>query len=368
MQSSSLLHRCSCLLAPLSFVYGAAASLRNWGYDSGVLPSEHPGLKTICVGNATAGGSGKSPVSQHVTALLMEMGKRPALLSRGYGGALAGPHLLSEGDSAEDVGDEPLMHFRAFDGRVPVMIARDRLSGAKQIKERNLGDVIVLDDGYQHRRLRRDLNILLLDATSKDSVELWRTGKLLPRGRLREPLSSAMQRASCLILVKRTSVPANTLSFEEFPDIIPPQIPVFHFVLSPDSLSDLSTGASLPLDFLHGKKITAFSGIAAPDGFLEMLESLGANISVFRRFPDHHRYTVEDLRSLLEEGPSLLITTAKDAVKLELGFLDLAQNRILSLNLQGSFASNNEALRFQNLLKGLFVEFRRDGSQTASGG
>lgn len=164
----------STILYPFSLLYGVASSVKNHLYDTGVLSQYTTSIPVICVGNITVGGSGKSPVVQMIVSKLLSQGKRPVILSRGYGGSERGPIEVKEEHLASAVGDEPLMHKKHFRQTVSVVVARKRAHGAQFIEEKSLGDIIVLDDGYQHRALNRAVNILLIDRSSKEKEHLWR--------------------------------------------------------------------------------------------------------------------------------------------------------------------------------------------------
>lgn len=298
------------LLTPFSWIYSGAGSLRNWGYDNGLFRSYESALPVICVGNAVLGGSGKSPIVQFISSKLQQLGVRPVILSRGYGGSLRGPHLVNVNDLASDVGDEPLMHCRFLNDSVPVVIARDRVLGAQFIARRALGDVIVLDDGFQHRRLKRDLNLLLIDSSTPQSVEEFNQGRVFPAGPFRERKCEALKRADALIFVRRETLERNQVAPALLANHISPAIDIS---LHSDSLVDLVTGERLALSALRGRQVVALSAIAKPDSFFSALRGLGMELKSTLSKRDHASFSREEL---VRYDSDTLIVTAKDAVKL----------------------------------------------------
>ena len=338
-------------LAPLSPVYGAAVSLRNALYDCQILASGKSRLPVICVGNVTTGGSGKSPFCAFLAQKLAERGRRPVILSRGYKGSLRGPHQVKANDSISEVGDEPLMHVLALGDNGNVVISADRLAGARFIEENDLGDIVVLDDGYQHRRLERDLNILLLDVSSENARKTWQEGNLLPAGSLREPLCSAIRRAQCVVYVRKGSAKSSSLAQDcSVPGIVI-DMPCFNFTLSPCNFVDAHSGETLELEKLSGTRAKVITAIASPQSFLSMLSSLGIDISDKVIRPDHFLFSKSDWAALKRGETMPIITTAKDAVKLA-PFVE-EEGQLLILNLSGSIDGLSENQEFWALLQAL---------------
>ena len=170
----------------LSKLFQVGVEVRNYLFDVGLRKQAKSKLPVISIGNITVGGSGKTPVSALMVETLIELGKKPVLLSRGYGGSSKGPTLVKVETTAKLVGDEALMQARGFNFEIPVVISRKRSLGAKFIEENNLGDIIVLDDGFQHRMLSRDLDIVVLDISEKNFETRFKLGRMLPAGRFRE--------------------------------------------------------------------------------------------------------------------------------------------------------------------------------------
>jgi len=244
-------------------------------------------VPVICVGNATAGGAGKTPAALAIGAMLKAQEKNPFFLSRGYGGSVKGPVRVGEGHSAAQVGDEPLLLARLL----PTIVSSDRAEGAILALTQGAG-AIIMDDGLQNDTLAKDVSFLVIDSHTG-----FGNGLLLPAGPLREPLEAAWRRASAAIIIGKGG---NTPS-------IPAGLPVLAANLTPRAHN------------LAGKRVFAFCGIAYPQKFLATLEAMGAHIAGQRNFADHHPYTDADLAEVTLEAARLkarLVTTAKDAVKI----------------------------------------------------
>jgi tetraacyldisaccharide 4'-kinase len=294
----------------LSMAYGWAVQTREQLYRRGILSQKSLPAKVISVGNLTTGGSGKTPVTIYLARLFRKEGKKVAILSRGYRRE-RGRDLDIVSDtgsirlSAAKAGDEPYMMAKALPG-VPVLVGKDRYSCGLKAIESFGADTILLDDGFQHRRLRRDIDILLIDG-----MRGLGNGKLLPGGPIREPIQ-AIERADIILITKATS--------ERERVVLPysPSAPLFTSRYITSSTKCLADGKEFPPSFLEGKRVVAFCGIANPDAFLLLVESTGAHVvkSVF--FPDHHQYLPKDIKAIrFLDGPlDLYLTTDKDAVKL----------------------------------------------------
>jgi tetraacyldisaccharide 4'-kinase len=253
------------------------------------LRLSHP---VVSVGNLTLGGTGKTPLVVALAERLRDRGLRPVILSRGY--RRSSRNILEVGSSWEDAGDEPYMMKRRLNN-VPVVVGADRFEAGRFAEQRNLGNVFILDDGFQHRRLYRDFDIVTIDPVE------WQAGEaLLPLGRWREP-KLALSRANAACVQKAQGAPDLQLP-----------IPSFTVQTAIDGIYDGEEPVSI--ESLRGRKITAFAGIAKPDRFFSALESLGLTLSEKARFRDHHPYGPRDLERLRGD---VLITTEKDAVRLE---------------------------------------------------
>ena len=298
------------LLAPLDVAEGAfrgAVALRSLAYARGwARPTRIDGLRVVSVGNLTVGGSGKTPVVRALAERLQAAGESVAILSRGYGRRAPDARQV-EGPPwppVEAVGDEPLMLARSLPG-VRVWVGADRVALAMQARARG-ASVALLDDGFQTRRLGRDLDVVVVD----EAVGLG-NGHLLPRGPLREP-GSALRRAQ-LLWLRVAERPAEV--------DWPPGVPRVRARHAPRDVVDPS-GRVTPAGELRGRRVVAFCGLARPTSFRRTVEALGPEVVRFDAFPDHHRYTPAELRALEQSatGGAMLLTTEKDAVRLPEGF------------------------------------------------
>jgi len=269
--------------------------------------------KVISVGNITVGGTGKTPTVIMLAHMLKKHGYRPAILSRGYGGKGEGrPGLVSDGHDLlmgpDESGDEPLLIAESVPD-VPVIIGKERALSGKLAVERFDVDVLILDDGFQHRRLFRDVDIVLLD-----SEKPFGNGFMLPRGRLREP-RNALKRAHIAVL---TSTEGDVIVTGSGIQI--PHIPVFRGRRIPGNLVRGREKDLFPLEYLRGKKVCAFSGIAEPDSFRKILEPLCGDVARFVPFPDHHAYDegeVAYIKKICDDcHAQVILTTEKDGMKL----------------------------------------------------
>lgn len=282
-------------LAPLSWLFGAATALRNSAYDHGFLRSRALGLPTISVGNVSVGGTGKTPLAAWVAQRLIERGVRPAILLRGYGA------------------DEPLVHERLTPG-VIVCADPNRVRGARSAIA--LGaQVLVLDDGFQHRQARRDVDIVLVAAEQRGSQ------RLLPAGPYREP-PSALRRAHAVVVTrKRASVGEAEAMAEAMAERWAkwnPSCVVAIALLAPAELVRVGGTDRLPVGVLRTARVLAISAIGQPSAFEGQLADLGAFVTA-AAFADHHAFTDADVSSLaaLAAGADRVVCTLKDAVKLE---------------------------------------------------
>ena len=278
------------LLSPIAAVYGAvaAARLRRNG--------ERADVPVLCIGNPTVGGSGKTPTSLALARLLIEAGERTFLLSRGYGGRLAGPVRVDpQHHRADDVGDEPLLLARC----APTVIARDRAAGARFARGAG-ASVIVLDDGFQNPSLAKDLSILVIDARRAIG-----NGLVFPAGPLRAPLTAQFDRAQAILTIGDGPATATIESAAALRGLS-----LFRATLMPDAASVAT---------LKGSRVLAFAGIGDPEKFFATLGDAGIDVAMRRGFPDHHRFTAADAESLLAEAERAgltPVTTEKDLVRL----------------------------------------------------
>lgn len=288
------------LLVPASAVYGAVVAARNVAYDRGWLRATRVPAHVVSVGNLTVGGTGKTPVALWIAEQLRARGHRVAIVARGYRKRRPGVVVVSTGGgplvAPEDGGDEAVMLAHRFAG--PVVTAERRAEGAAHACTVLGCDTIVLDDGFQHRALARDVDVVVL---SDDPA----AARLLPAGSRREPWA-ALRRAQLALTVGTTAAPAAG----------PPAVRID---VEPLALVTVRDGAwaTSPLGALAGADVVAVAGVAGPGRFVATLAALGARVVRTLAFPDHHAYGPEDLATLAAAAAEgRLVTTEKDLVKL----------------------------------------------------
>jgi tetraacyldisaccharide 4'-kinase len=290
-------------------------------YENELLEARRLNTPVISVGNMTVGGSGKTPCVAFLARFLGDEGYDVAILSRGYKRESQGMVEVSNGNEIlcgpNEAGDEPYLLSNLCPG-ARVVVDRDRYAAGKWLEARAPVSVFILDDGYQHMRLARDLNLLLIDG-----AEPLDQARMIPFGRLREPIT-AMRRADAVI-VTRSDQPFDRHALEQaIGRFARADTPVFYAHHRVTELIGLSgAGAASASDFAR-KRVAAVSGVARPDRFVSDLESLGMEIVLRRDFDDHHRYTREELSEVFEgargAGAEAIITTEKDAANLPAGF------------------------------------------------
>jgi tetraacyldisaccharide 4'-kinase len=273
----------STLLSPLSFIYDAARRRRL-----ATTIAETPPAPVVCIGNATVGGVGKTPFAMMLAPMLAARGFKPAFLTRGHGGRLAGPLRVDPSvHNAQDVGDEPLL----LADIAPTYVARDRPTGAR-LAARGGADLIIMDDGYQNTSIEKTVSVLLIAEHSSVS------GRLLPAGPFREPLREAIERADIVVEIGATPRPIAGDSRGK---------PTFSAWLEPAGAEGAHKG------------VVAFCGIGAPMRFFVALERAGFRVLEKETFADHHSFTRGDLtrlEALAQKHGAELITTRKDFVRL----------------------------------------------------
>jgi tetraacyldisaccharide 4'-kinase len=300
----------------LAKVYALAVRLRLWLFRMGVIKQRSLPVRIISVGNLVVGGTGKTPTVLYIARMLTNRGIKTAILSRGYQGK--NPKEVNVVSDEQDVlmspdqaGDEAYWLAANLPG-IPVLTGRYRYALGRAAIERFGAQVLILDDGFQHLALRRDVNLLLLDAEKP-----WGNERLLPAGALREPKTQA--RRATAFLVTRVNEDASQL-VESLKKVYPDS-PVFLSEHSPRRLRLLNTNSHQPPSYLSGRRMIAVCGLARPELFYNTLVKLKTDLGVFIRWPDHYWPREHDLKLVLEKADELgvgeVVTTAKDAVKLE---------------------------------------------------
>jgi len=328
------------LLAGCSGLYGNAVNLRLWLYRNRILREKNLGCLVVSIGNLTVGGTGKTPVVETFARALQDGGRRVAILSRGYKSVKAPlhrrlidklrgkaeidpPRIVSDGRSllldSRTAGDEPFMLASNLRD-VPVVVDKDRVkSGKHAIGELNC-DTLILDDGLQYLRLKHRLDIVLVDRWQP-----FGTGRLLPRGTLREPPRN-LKRASYIFITK-----CNDGSNEDLVNEIRQYnrtAEIIECEHRPRHLQHIETRTSLPIESLRGARVGTVSAIAVPESFEQGVERLGATIEARCQFMDHHRFTEQEILSFInrcvELDLDMIVTTEKDAVRFpRLGRMDV---------------------------------------------
>ncbi|MCG8404063.1 MAG: tetraacyldisaccharide 4'-kinase [Phycisphaerales bacterium] len=292
-------------LASLSLIYRFTIALRNAYYDIFRSKQRNVGCPVISIGNITVGGTGKTPLAVRIAGDLIERGRKVAILTRGYKGG-------QNRDGRGHESDEALV-LQQRCPKASVVIDPDRIAGGRRARAQG-ADVLLLDDGFQHRRLARDLDIVLIDATAPFGY-----GWMLPRGLLREPLKS-LRRADVIVLTRSDLVDASSRR------LMLAQVnrtsggkPVVHAVHRIVGFMDIA-GEAIPVEGAGAMRAVVFAGIANFDSFRRSVEETGVEIVAAYEYPDHHDYTSEEITALGDVAVTLeanvILTTEKDAVKL----------------------------------------------------
>ncbi len=322
------------ILRAASWLFDAAVQTRNFLYRNRILRDQPLGCLVVVVGNLTVGGTGKTPVVEKLARALADRGRKVAILSRGYKskperfykrwwrwlthGEPPPPKVVSDGRrlrlDSEQAGDEPYMLARnLLPNGVVVLVDKNRVKAGHYAIRHFGADTLILDDGFQYLPLRGQLNLLLVDQTNP-----FGNHQLLPRGILREPVKH-LSRASYIFLTKSDGTPRPDIE-----KIVRQYKPNAEFIVCahrPKYLTPLGhDGPRLALSELRGKHVGLFSGIAAPENFEKLIREAGAEITVNRRFLDHHRFTEDEIEAFFEEAVKakvdFVVTTEKDAVRL----------------------------------------------------
>ncbi len=275
------------LLSPLSGLYALGGTLRQ-----ALTSPVSAGVPVICIGNLTAGGAGKTPTALKLAQLLSDQGRRPHILSRGYGAHVSAPVRVDPTKHTyRDVGDEPLLLAQA----APTWASPDRIAGAAAAIAAG-ADVLILDDGFQNPRLKKDVSLLVVDGAVG-----FGNSRVMPAGPLRESIQAGAARADALLIIGKDAYGIGELSA---------------FSSLPKFSARLTAAGG---DALVGKRLYAFAGIGRPEKFFATLKKLGAELVEKTPFPDHHPYSVDEVERLVQKAAAMdatLITTAKDHARL----------------------------------------------------
>jgi tetraacyldisaccharide 4'-kinase len=278
------------MLAPFAAVYGGITAWRM------ARPGRGAGLPVLCIGNLTIGGAGKTPAAMAVAQLLREAGRRPFVLTRGYGGRLAGPVRVDAArHGARDVGDEALLLARV----APTVVAGDRVAGAEAARAAG-ADVIVMDDGFQNPALAKDLSLIVVDGRRGIG-----NGVVFPAGPLRAPLDAQLERTQALLVIGPPQGAEAVAAMARAR-----ALPIFHGRLEPDADAVAA---------LKSRKVLAFAGIGDPEKFFQTLTDAGIDVPVRQAFADHHRYRKGEASALVaraERDGLIVVTTEKDMARI----------------------------------------------------
>lgn len=300
--------------------YSLAVKSRLFAFKKGLKKSTKVGAYVVSIGNITTGGTGKTPVCVAIANYFSEnKNKKTAILSRGYGGKLANSQVntISDGEniffSAHMSGDEP--YWLAYNAqKTAVLTCKNRIEAANVAINEQKAEVLILDDGFQHLKLQRDFNIMLIDGNLK-----FGNGKLLPQGPLREPISE-ISRADCILIMNKRALDKNAIeNCENFAKEIENKYQKKTIVcnFAPMGIFNLADNKELN----SPAKVYAFAGIGQPKFFFEYLENQKFELVKQRIFKDHHLYTKDDIKNILDEAKKLgaqgIVTTEKDAVKIK---------------------------------------------------
>jgi tetraacyldisaccharide 4'-kinase len=329
------------LLSACSFGYGLGVWLRNRAYDAQWVRIERASIPVVSLGNLTTGGTGKTPLAAFVARWFRERGVRVCFVSRGYGA------------DAGQANDEALV-LRQLCPDVPHLQNPDRAAAVRRAADELKSQLVILDDGFQHRRLARDLDIVLIDATSP-----WGFGRLLPRGLLREPVSAIRRSALAVITrvdqVSRPQVDAIRGEITRFH----PQCAIAEVLFRPERLVN-SSGSSGSLEILRNRPVAAFCGIGNPESFRKGLEQSGLHLAAFRSYSDHHPYSRSEIDDLALWADSscadAVVTTQKDIVKI--GLERLGRHPLWAVVIATQIARGHELLEAK--LTAVLAQVRRD--------
>ena len=300
----------SILLWPFSLIFRIIVFLRATPYKIGLLKAQKLSHPVISIGNLTTGGTGKTPVEMYLMEVCAEMKLRPLLLSRGYGAENSEPKVIRAGDDMKELPDELKMIHRNFPD-VAIAYCRDRLKAYLLALTKFEFDLVLLDDGFQHIQIERDLDIVVLDSKAPFGSK-----RLLPSGNLREP-GRSLKRADLVLINFKSRENFNTI--KALSRVIERPLLAGNYLVS--EIVSLQDNERIEVSKLSGKKAGLLAAIGNPASFIEVLSSLEISIEKSFLFRDHHRFTAEDMDMIASRadnaGLECLFTTEKDAVKIE---------------------------------------------------
>lgn len=328
-------------LFPLLPMYGFATAMRNWLYDLGILNSVDVGVPVISIGNITTGGSGKTPIVINAATIFLNAGKRVAIITRGYGRQTKGTIVVCDSKNiladAISGGDEPLLIALQLKNAI-VISDEDRVRGSRKAIEEFGAEVIILDDGFQHRHIKRSKDIVLIDSQGSPFETM-----LLPAGYRREMIGS-LKRADSVVVTKvknedDVKMILGSINFD-------PAQHKFSSSFRPIGIKHVFGGIVQSIEILKGHTAIAFCGIAKPESFRETLTSCGIDIREFFSFGDHHRYLQSEIemivRSMHSHKTDFILTTEKDAVRLTGFEAELKQMAISALTMDVKIHPSDE--------------------------
>ena len=306
-------------LLPFSWVY-QILFLLNLSFNK----PKKVNVPVICIGNITVGGAGKTPTAIAIGKHLIDQGYRIQFLSRGYGGKYIGPHKVRKNDTANNVGDEPILLSKI----APTWISKNRFKGAKEI-EKLKPDFIIMDDGFQNNSIYKDFSILVID-----NEYLFGNEKIFPSGPLREKFKNAINKTDIIVLIVKSE--------EEGIDkrVIKNNIPLYTAIIEP----------VIKKQTLTNQNVVAFCGIARPEKFYHSLKKIGAIVKYKKNYPDHYQYEPNEIMTLVEKAytmKAILITTKKDWVRLP----EEAKKMVYYLDISLNFTNQDSLLDIINLYK-----------------
>ena len=298
----------------LSFIYRGLFAIRRFFYEKKILPTKYLKCKVISIGNVTTGGSGKTPTVEYLSNLLQSKGHKVGIISRGYKRKSKSTLIVTDGinkpESWQYVGDEPFLLAHKLEN-IPIVVGVSRYEAGSMMIEKFQPDVILMDDGFQHLSLNRDLDIVLINSKDKRSDH-----KLIPSGKLREPISN-LNRADLIIITKSNiHQPSNYLvnKIESF------NRPIIYNEIQIEDLLKYKNNKSNKLEKIANKKVYLFSALGDNEGFKKIMDNTDAEIVGHSKYLDHHHYTLNDLRDIEQKAvkcnAEFLITTEKDLVKI----------------------------------------------------